>query len=201
MEFFKIREKPLAPLIITRLNQTHAFLQNGINNPPFNNEMTSKVNNSNLNIDDLKLHFSEAFQLALDKFNKHIDFHSTFKLFEAIQCFDPFYIHISTRRHNISSYKIIPHFKNPSDDIIIEWGIYCGLNEEQNDNLDLDEYWKEKKRTLPNLAQIALIYIWLPISGVDVERSFSDYKNILDDKRHALSKESIEILNFLYFNL
>ena len=42
---------------------------------------------------------------------------------------------------------------------------------------------------------------WLPVFGVDVERSFSSYKNILSDRRIALKEESIQMLNFLYFNL
>ena len=39
---------------------------------------------------------------------------------------------------------------------------------------------------------------WLPVFGVDVERSFSSYKNILSDRRIALKEESIQMLNFLY---
>ena len=54
---------------------------------------------------------------------------------------------------------------------------------------------------LSELSSLALIYIWLPISGVDVECSFSSYKNILSDRRVALKEESIKMLNFLYFNL
>src|SRR6185369_3597647 len=50
-----------------------------------------------------------------------------------------------------------------------------------------------------NIA-IALKYVWLPVSGVDVERSFSIYKSILTDKRTALKEDSIKKLNFMYFN-
>ena len=39
------------------------------------------------------------------------------------------------------------------------------------------------------------------MSGVNVERSFSSYKNILSDSRITLKEESIQMLNFLYFNL
>jgi len=44
-------------------------------------------------------------------------------------------------------------------------------------------YWKSKINSLPNLSKLALEYIWLPVSGVDIEQSFSAYTNIL---RHAL---------------
>ena len=80
-------------------------------------------------------------------------------------------------------------------------GIYCSLKEElEDDELDLNIYWENKIRSLPNLSKLALEYIWLPVSGVDVERSFSAYTNILSDRRHALSENSVAALNFLYFN-
>jgi hypothetical protein len=61
------------------------------------------------------------------------------------------------------------------------------LEEEfENDEFDLNIYWKSKINSLPNLSKLALEYIWLPVSGVDVERSFSAYTNILSDRRHAL---------------
>ena len=66
--------------------------------------------------------------------------------------------------------------------------------------LDLDKYWSEKSITLPNLSKVALIYIWLPVAGVDVERSFSNYKNILSERRMRLSEKSISMLNLLYHN-
>ena len=48
-----------------------------------------------------------------------------------------------------------------------------------------------KSHLLPELSVLALIYIWLPMSGVDIEHSFSNYKSILSDKRIALKEESI----------
>ena len=54
---------------------------------------------------------------------------------------------------------------------------------------------------LPELSSLVLIYIWLPVSSIDIERSFFSYKNILSNRRVALKEESIKMLNFLYFNL
>ncbi|CAG8623099.1 31508_t:CDS:2, partial [Racocetra persica] len=58
------------------------------------------------------------------------------------------------------------------DDLLNEWNIYCKLDEELDENINLDKYWKEKSDGLPSLSKIALFYIWLPVSGVDVEWSF-----------------------------
>ena len=59
-------------------------------------------------------------------------------------------------------YSYIKEFVNPEDELINEWSIYCG-----------DNYWTDKQQNLPLLSRIALGYIWLPVSGVDVEQSFS----------------------------
>jgi len=40
LEFFKIRNQAVAPFVASRIEQTRAFLQNGINNPPFSVEIT-----------------------------------------------------------------------------------------------------------------------------------------------------------------
>jgi hypothetical protein len=49
---------------------------------------------------------------------------------------------------------------------------------------------------LPDLSVLALVYIWLPVSGVDVERSFSSYKSILSDRRIALKEKAFRCLIF-----
>jgi len=85
-------------------------------------------------------------------------------------------------------YNDIGEFKNPTNALITEWGIYCALNELFEENLDLDNSWQEKLEILLNLSKLALIYIWLPISDVDIECSFSTYNRILVDNRQNLFK-------------
>ena len=202
LEFFKIRNLAVAPFVASRIDQTGAFLRNGTNNPPFSVEMSQLIlrNNYQNHAPFIPI-FSEAFKLALTKFEKHTNNHSALPLFRATQCFNPQFIQSSTNYHNLSNYSLIMEFQNPSNEIINEWATYCGLSEIfEEGSLDLNQYWQEKKGIFPNLSKIAFIYIWLPISGVDVERSFSNYKRILEDRRRALSENSIEMLNFLYYN-
>jgi len=145
--------------------------------------------------------FSRAFVLAYEKFEKHISNHPALSLFKAIQCFDPRFIQSNTAYHNMENYRIIKEFQFPTDTLIQEWAIYCGFNESIEEFKDLDIYWRGKSSLLPELSSLALTYIWLPVSGVDIERSFSSYKSILSDRRVALKEDSIKMLNFLYFNL
>jgi len=201
LEFFKIRNLAITPFVTSRIEQTRAFLQNGTNNPPYSVKMTQLLSHNNQNYEYLTPIFFKAFKVALTKFEKHINSHSALPLFNAIQCFNPQFIQSFQNRHSLANYNLILEFQNPSNTLITEWSIYCGLVEIfGEDDLDLNQYWQEKKRSLPNLSKIALVYIWLPVSGVDVERSFSNYKRILDDRRRSLSENSIEMLNFLYYN-
>src|SRR6266540_2800473 len=201
LEFFKIRNLAIASFITSRIKQTRVFLQNGINNPPYSVEMTQLLSHNNQNYEYLTPIFSEVFRVVLTKFEKHINSHSALPLFNTIQYFNPQFIQSFQNRHNLANYNLILEFQNPSNTLITEWSIYYGLVEifEEGD-LDLNQYWQEKKRSLSNLSKIALIYIWLSVSGVDVERNFSNYKRILDDKRRLLSENSIKMLNFLYYN-
>ena len=64
----------------------------------------------------------------------------------------------------------------------------------------LDVYWNNLATRLPIISQIALNYIWLPISSCAVERSFSLYNTLLDNDRQNLSKESLKQLSMMYFN-
>jgi len=201
LEFFKIRNKAIAPFVYSRLISLQAFLSSGRRTPPISNEINQILVEANYDEESFATLFSQAFTLAYEKCEKHISHHPALLLFKAIQCFDPRFIQSNAINHNMSNYRLIEEFRSPTDILIQEWAIYCGLNELAEELIDLDVYWQGKIHLLPELSTLALIYIWLPVSGVDVEHSFSSYKSILSDRRIALKEESIQMLNFLYFNL
>ena len=196
-----MRNKAIAPFVYSRTTALQAFLSSGKRNPPISNEILQTLSEVNQNIEAFIPLFSKAFTLAYEKCEKHITRHPALSLFKAIQCFDPRFIQSNTANHNMENYGIIKEFQFSSDTLIQEWAIYCGFNESIDEFKDLDRYWRGKSYILPELSSLALIYIWLPVSGVDVERSFSSYKSILSDRRVALNEKSIQMLNFLYFNL
>ena len=201
LEFFKVRNKAIAPFVYSRVMSLQAFLSSGRRNPPISNEMEQIFDGANYNKRPLIEIFSRAFVLAYEKYEKHISNHPALSLFKAIQCFDPRFIQSNTAYHNMENYRIIKEFQFPTDTLIQEWAIYCEFNESIEEFKDLDIYWRGKSSLLPELSSLALTYIWLPVSGVDIERSFSSYKSILSDRRVALKEDSIKMLNFLYFNL
>lgn len=202
MDFFQTRNTPVAPSVFLRIQQMQEMLQNGITAPPLSNEMITYISLKQLNIHYFKEIFGKAFNLAYNKFTKHIKHHSALPLFKSIQCFNPQFICGDILKHNLSTYSDIFEFKNPSNQLINEWNTYCNMVENFGVSVgfDLEKYWKDKLYTLPVLSKIALVYIWIPVSAADVERSFSNYKHILDDRRRSLTEKNIARLNFLYFN-
>jgi hypothetical protein len=62
------------------------------------------------------------------------------------------------------------------------------------------EFWFKHKHDLPLLSSIIIGYLSVPISGAEVERSFSCLANILTDKRRSLITDNLKDLMFLNFN-
>ncbi|RIA79478.1 hypothetical protein C1645_840580 [Glomus cerebriforme] len=131
------------------------------------------------------------------------EFYVIFRLaFEATYIFDPKYIYTGNiSRRDIRQYNAIHKFANPSDELLREWEICCGLgNSEILGKIELNQYWLNKVIQLLILSKITLEYIWLPISSCSIERSFSMYNSLLDSNCQNLSQNSPKKLNMIYFN-
>ena len=66
--------------------------------------------------------------------------------------------------------------------------------------MDIVNFWKGFGSRFPKLHQGTVKFMWYPVGSVDVERSFSVYKNLLTDKRQGLSESSTKSLVAMYFN-
>ena len=65
--------------------------------------------------------------------------------------------------------------------------------------LVISEFWEGVRDRFPNLATIASHVIWMPVASVDVERSFLQYKHILNDRRESLTEENTKRMVMLYY--
>ena len=93
-----------------------------------------KINNS----EDVYAIFRSAFNVAYNKFVAHIPQHPARSLFRACRVFDPLYIKMGIQHRNIRQYSAIIELSNPSDELLREWSIYCGLvNEIIEEYIDL----------------------------------------------------------------
>ena len=76
-------------------------------------------------------------------------------------------------------------------------------SEQLSEDFHIGSYWLNIKSTyrLPVLNEIVLPLISMPVTSVDVERSFSKTNQILTPQRHNLSDENYKGLTALiYFN-
>ena len=64
----------------------------------------------------------------------------------------------------------------------------------------LYDYWGGMHDRLPLLSSIARDAMQLPVISVDVEKSFSQYKHLLNDRRETLTEENSKRLMMLYCN-
>ena len=70
----------------------------------------------------------------------------------------------------------------------------------QNGPVKIIRFWKGMSERIPDLAKIALEFVFVSVNSVDAERSFSVYKNVVSDKCHNLSDRSTAILVGWYYN-
>lgn len=147
--------------------------------------------------------FHAVFQKSIEKMEKHLEMHPAKEYYKAGRVFDPRLL--PTVSHAIAEYTEIPQLESPSQELREEWEIYTRSNIDDipstsEGGLDLTSYWKGNSSRFPSLAEIAREVLWMPVASVDVERSFSQYKHLLNDHRHSLSESNTKQLIMLYFN-
>ncbi|GBC15627.2 hypothetical protein GLOIN_2v1776946 [Rhizophagus irregularis DAOM 181602=DAOM 197198] len=73
----------------------------------------------------------------------------------------------------MENYRIIKEFYLPTDTLIQEWVIYCGLNESIEEFDDLDLYWRDRRVALKEENIQMLNFLYFNLSNND------DYNNEL----------------------
>ena len=67
-------------------------------------------------------------------------------------------------------------------------------------NIDLFEWWANREKRYPALAELARKYLCIPATLASAERVFSAAGNIVTSKRNYLLPENVNLLVFLYQN-
>lgn len=136
--------------------------------------------------------------LAKKKLLEHLDKHQAYPFYKAARIFDPRQLHSISC--DIGDYSAIPALSNPSTELNQEWLIYTQWKDTLPTPFSIPKFWSCHQDRFPTLSSIATEAIWMPVTSVDVERSFSSYKHILNDKRESLTDENTKRLIMLYFN-
>ena len=88
-----------------------------------------------------------------------------------------------------------------------EWELYvnhlgpAAVKSSRDGHLDHVLFWKSNAADLPELLWLASCYCTATTGSYDVERAFSAYDDILDDKRRTLDQSTIKAFHFLNWNL
>ena len=83
---------------------------------------------------------------------------------------------------------------NPSVELVEEWLIYTQFRQDSLPNLvQLPSFWGSMGGRFPDA-------IWMPMTSVDVERSFSQYKHSLNERRESWTGDNTQCLMMLHYN-
>ena len=107
------------------------------------------------------------------KLEGHLDNHPAWLFYKAVRVFDPRQVTLLPTR-NIANYQVaIKALREPTPTLIDEWEIYTHIPVSEIDiNLSIADYWEAVAQRFPDLSKVATDCMWMPVSSVDVERSF-----------------------------
>lgn len=148
--------------------------------------------------------FSSAFTAAHAKLCKYVvdGAQPASKFLDQVPVLDP--RNLIDVDHDFNSIDSIPGFEAVAK---VEWELYVNslgplaVKHSKDGHLDLTWFWKSKASTLPELYKLASYYTTTTIGSYDVERSFSAYNEILDEKQRSLKESTIKAFHFLNWNL
>lgn len=195
------KDAPLACSVFNTLEDLRSYLQVGSTKTSFGEETDRLL--AKLGQPERRKaikSFQTVFQLSFIKLDGHLKNHPAYDFYQAVRVFDP--RQLPCISHDIDEYgSRVKALQNPSTDLMEEWLIYTKFRE---DNLpillELPSFWSGMTGRFPLLSSIALDAIWLPVTSVDVERSFSQYKHLLSDRRESLTEDNTRSLIMLYYN-
>ena len=138
--------------------------------------------------------------MAFTKFSEHWDIHPAREVYRLVSVFDP--RQAPAMEKSIEAYNTLKPMANPSPELSEQWIAFqhCVSREPLPADMELAAYWRGLSSRFPRVAEVAVPYIYFPVSSVDCERSFSKYKTLLTDKREALTELNTKRLTILYFN-
>ena len=194
---------PVATRAYNLIEDCSSFLLNGFQKVTFG-ELTDAM------LDELPLAeqsahlgiFHEVFQAGYQKLSKHWDEHPSKHIFKQARVFDPRLV--GTLSDDVCDYSAVGLTNVMSDDFnTYRQAAMSDLPrqaEGEGDGFDLVAYWRGMEVRVPDIAAAAHRYMFFPVSSVDTERSFSQYKNLVTDKRENLTEENTKQLVIMNFN-
>src|SRR6266540_1806980 len=144
----------------------NVYINNGIILENFDKPLTTFIQNLNFTPESFQIIFKSAYNIAFKKFREHILTHPCHELFKAAQIFDPRFVNFTPTRDILFYSTSIIKFANPSYNLHQEWAIYCNFDLSLIEYSNLEEFWQKVSHNhLSLLSQIALDYIWMPLSS------------------------------------
>ena len=113
--------------------------------------------------------FQEVFIASATKLNSLWENHPACHSYEEVRIFDPKQLPLISTDQQMYKYTSLRIADLPEE-------------------IHLTEWWKAQS------SKIAIPFIWVPVTSCEVERSFSQYANILSHDRQVLSEESVRTL-------
>ena len=165
----------------------------------YGEEITRIIEENNLNSHYWNSEFKKLYQKAWQKLDNLIKEHEAWSFLKAVRVFDPNQLdRVSKDPKDYEN--VIPYLDFSQNVIKNQFIAYTKTKNFKDESQELIEFWKGLTNNCPELAKVAIRSLNMPVTSVDVERSFSMYRDILSHKRCSLKLDSISSLSMINYN-
>ena len=108
---------------------------------------------------------------------------------------------LSVVSKNLNDYiNVIPNLDFNNKILKNQFNAYLNSESTLDESQNLIQFWKSLENTCPVLSKIAIRSLNIPVTSVDVERSFSLYRDVLSHRRTNLKLSSINTFSMMNYN-
>ena len=140
--------------------------------------------------------FQKLYKIAWKKLDTLIKGYESMDFFKLMRVFDP--SQLKTLTKDIKEYELVFNLSDPP--LLKQFKAYLVSNMDMFYEPNLREFWRGMSLNCPELSKLAIQSLNTPVTSVDIERSFSMYRDILSHKRCSLKLSSINVLSMANYN-
>jgi len=178
------------------INNLYQNLRFNIHSQDFGDAVNDIIDKLSMNRDYWIKEFRNLYRIAWLRTDGLMKGYEGLDFLKAVRVFDPSQLcHLSKK---IDDYKNVFDLSNPN--LHKQFETYLNSDVMFEEGEDLVKWWKEFESNCPELATLAIRSLNVPVASVDVERSFSMYRDILTDKRCGLTLSSLNSLCIINYN-
>ena len=194
------KSKPMAIEIFDEMQNSVATLEKHINILTCGQQ--AYIETGKLQVDQavkMEQSFQDILQNAYATLEKHYITQPAYEYYKSCRIFNPRLL--PKLSHTMEANSGLNQLQNPSIKLVNEFTHYCqyATGNADQETFDCNRFWETLKPRLSLLSNIAQQIMWTPVVTVDVENSFKQYRNVIDQLDKSSLTYTKQLIKLYYW--